>query len=132
MATQILPFENFEKFLARVKANGLRTVRLLDEGLVEPRRVGNGAIVMQPMIRVVATAYDSDDDTILKWEEKDDARRMVTINASTGRGWHNDSKVTAERQHLRDILAMENVQVESGEWTPQNIASLRKVRRKIG
>jgi hypothetical protein len=132
MATTISPFPKFTDFVAEVKTRRLRTVRLLDEGLVEPKRVGHGAIVMQPMVRIAATAYDSGEDEILKWEEKGEAHRMVTIDAGTGRGRHSDSDVTTTRRNLHDILVMENLQVEPGEWTPESIASLRAVRRKIG
>jgi hypothetical protein len=124
-------FAKFELFLKELKKReNVRLERVADYGLVEPAK-RSGAIVMQPMVRVVVTAFDRDKSEILRWQEQKDANRMVTIHIGVGRGSHNEHEFTARGQELKAILVDEGYQVDDGEWTAETANALLDARKRV-
>lgn len=131
MATiQVQTCSSFEEFVETIgDLKGPSVVKLADYGVVEPKRSG-GSVWMQPMVVVVATAVDMKESRILRWEEKREARQMVSIIAGTGRGMHNDGDLVAKVQLLRGELELHGFKVSEGEWTPENVAAILGARNK--
>ena len=121
---EVLKKDTFEEFLNELRRpprSHVRLVKVDDQGLVEPARRGN-AFVMQPMARVVATAYDNKAHQILLWERKKDVGSgIVTIDAFTGRGRHRDVGASHTKDEVIGLLQVEGYQVASGEWTSEDV-----------
>src|SRR3954451_16242947 len=101
-------FDTFAKFLAELgkpERSHVRLVKVEDQGLVEPARQGP-AFVMQPRVRVVATAFDHKTNEILRWQHKwDVGSGTVTIHAESGQDSHRDP--TGARTRDQAIAALE-------------------------
>src|SRR5947209_12356656 len=84
-------FQSIRAFFAALgEREHIHVVRVADQGLAEPARRG-AALVMQPMVRVVATAFDHKANEILRWEDKwDVGSNTTTTGAAGGSGRHND------------------------------------------
>jgi hypothetical protein len=55
---KVVHFDAIQEFFDALQAREhIRLVKVADQGLVEPARRG-ATLVMQPMVRVVATAFD--------------------------------------------------------------------------
>jgi len=111
-------FEGFDDFVNELKRRPhVRLVKVADQGLVEPARKG-GAIVMQPRVRVVATALDDNAHQILRWEKKwDVGSGIVTVDAFTGKGSYNDPTGKRTRAKVTAALEARSLSVSDGEWT---------------
>lgn len=99
--------------LAREDRAHIRLVKVDDQGLVEPVRQGK-ALVMQPRVRVVASAFDYKTSEILRWERKWD----VGVGQAT-------ADPTGMRTRDEAIAAIESrgFQVSRGEWTPRTVTA---------
>ena len=97
-------------------------VKVADQGLVEPARRGR-AVVMQPMVRVVATAFDFKTNEILSWADKwDVGSGVVGINVDTDHGYHDDpTGVRTRDQIIRECQKRSLQVVRDDEWTPNDI-----------
>src|SRR5437868_3045017 len=99
------PFEALLTELIKPDRSHIRLVKVEDQGLVEPARQGN-ALVMQPRVRVVATALDHKTGEILRFQKKwDVGRGKVIVNAFSGRGSYSDPTGTKTRDQI--IAALE-------------------------
>ena len=117
-------FAGFLVELGKPERSHIRLVKLDDQGLVEPARQG-AAFVMQPRVRVVATAFDHKTNEILRWHDKwDVGGGTVTVNALTGNGSHRDPTGARTRDQAIAALELKGYQVSRGEWTPGSIASV--------
>src|ERR1700757_5080445 len=75
-------FKEFQTELQKPERSHIRLIKVDDQGLVEPARQGS-AFVMQPRVRIVATAFDHKTNEILRWQHKwDVGSGTVTIKAS--------------------------------------------------
>jgi hypothetical protein len=117
------------EFLKAVAGAGIRRVLLTDYALIEPTPEG-GAIVMMPMVRVVATAFDRQAGIIYRWSEHGKSERMVTIIAGTGKGPNPGGRLTARKEEVRQILREEGYEVDDGEWTPENASAYVDARAR--
>ena len=128
---RVTPYQRFDLFLSELhNRSNIRFVRLADYGLVEPAK-RSGAFVMQPMVRVVASAFDRDKEEILRWQEQKDANQMVTIVAGRSDGLHSDQELVARKEELRAILQDEGFQVDEGEWTSENANAFLQTRKRV-
>src|SRR5687767_4170026 len=123
-AVEELTFDAFEDLLAELKKPERAHVRLVkvdDQGLVEPARRRGGAIVMQPRVRIVATALDDEALEILRWERKwDVGSGVVTIDAFTGQGSYDDPTGKKTREKVTAALEARSLSVSEGEWTAES------------
>src|SRR5260221_7640532 len=87
----IKPFKSIRAFLEALEAKPhIHLVKVADQGLVEPARRGS-ALVMQPMVRVVATAFDFKTNKILRWDDKwDVGSGVVSLDVTRGSVRHDD------------------------------------------
>ena len=121
------PIEHFrtiqEFFRALESRPHVRLVKVADQGLVRPARRG-GALVMQPMVRVVATAFDYQTSKILRWDDTwDVGSNVVSLGAGAGQGRQNDPTGTRTRDKIILECQKRSLQVVRGEeWTPSDIA----------
>lgn len=112
----------FDGFLrAIVGAGSIRLVKLEDYGFTSPVDK-DGVFVIQPMVRLVATAFDKRSGTIFRWQETMEARRAVNIRAAGGAA--PEGTVLMEKDRVRELLQLEGFIVEKGEWTPAGIETL--------
>jgi len=117
-------FKEFQGELEKNERSHIRLVKVNDQGLVEPAKQGN-AFVMQPRVRVVATAFDHKTNEILRWQQKwDVGSGTVTMNALSGQGVHRDPTGTRTRDQIIAALELMGYQVSRGEWTPASIAGI--------
>ncbi len=119
----IVDFDTIQAFFAELKQRSyIRLIKVADQGLVEPVK-RNTAFVMQPMVRVVATAFDFDKNEILRWNDKwDVGSGVVTLNAITHQGRHNDSTGARTRDNIILEAQKRSLQVVRGEeWTPKDM-----------
>ena len=115
---------SFKDFLGAItQCSSVRLVKLEDYGFTAPV-TKEGTVVIQPMVRLVATAFDKQSDTIYRWQETTEARRGVSIQASTRRGAHEEAAVLMEKDRVRQTLQLEGFSVEKGEWTPASVETL--------
>ena len=120
---EIVPFTTIQAFFDALQAREhIRLVKVADQGLLEPARRGI-ALVMQPMVRVVATAFDYKNNKILRWDDKwDVGSGTVSIDMSAGRGRHNDPTGTRTRDKIIMECQKRSLQVvRDEEWTPEDI-----------
>lgn len=116
-------FDTASAFLDAVGARPhIRLIKVDDQGLVGPARRGS-AIVMQPMVRVVATAFDHHKEEILRWEHTHDVGRdVVTLNVGgDANGRHRDPTGARTRDELTRLAELRSLTVSRGEWTPNAI-----------
>ena len=78
---------------------------------------------MQPMVRVVATAFDHETNEILSWDDKwDVGSGVVSVNINTDQGHHNDPTGVQTRDKIILECQKRNLQVvRDEEWTPEDI-----------
>ena len=119
----LVSFETIQEFFKVLEDRPwIRLVKVADQGLVQPAKRGN-ALVMQPMVRVVATAFDYKNNEILRWDDTwDVGSNVVSLNATAGQGHHDDP--TGAR--TRDKIILESQKrslqvVRDEEWTPNDI-----------
>lgn len=110
--------------LAKEDRAHIRLVKVEDQGLVEPVRQGK-ALVMQPRIRVVATAFDYKTNEILRWERKWDVGvgrgTSDPASGSAGHGPPHDPTGTRTRDEVIAAFESRGYQVSRGEWTPRAV-----------
>jgi hypothetical protein len=125
MAITTIGMQSFQELLDTLvkRRDAIRLAKIADYSFVEPERQGP-AIVMQPKVKLVVTAYDPSNEEILRWEEKDDARSMITIHAGTGRGTHNDSSIRRKSDLMRQKLELAGFAVATGELTEQSVREI--------
>ena len=119
---KVTDFDTIQQFFEALKnREHIRLVKVADQGLVRPAK-RNGAVVMQPMVRVVATAFDYDANEILRWADTwDVGSDVVSINANTGQGHHDDPTGTRTRDKIILECQKRSLQVvRDEEWTPQD------------
>lgn len=117
-------FKEFQNELEKIERSHIRLVKVDDQGLVEPAQQGR-AFVMQPRVRVVATAFDHKTNEILRWQQKwDVGSGKVTINAISGHAAHRDPTGIRTREQMIAALELMGYQVSQGEWTPTSIAGI--------
>jgi hypothetical protein len=117
-------FEEFLNSLASDERSHVRLVKVDDQGLVEPAKQGT-VFVMQPRVRIVATAFDHRKNEILRWQDKwDVGSNKVTIHAGSGQGSHRDPTGARTRDLIIAALELRGYQVSRGEWTPDSIAGI--------
>ncbi len=110
------PFDSFLNELADNRSH-IRLVKVDDQGLVEPARQGN-VIVMQPMVRIVATALDFTTREILRYQKKwNVGGGKVSIHIFSGRGSYSDPTGTKTRDQIIAALEARGFSVSPGEWT---------------
>ena len=112
-------YADFAAFLADLQGRPrARSVKVDDQGLVEPVRKGR-ALVMQPRVRIVVTALDLGVPEILRWKRKGDTGSgVVTLDALTGRGTYADPTGMETRRQVTAKLEARGFVVSDGEWTP--------------
>lgn len=118
----IVPFDTIQEFFKALEDRPhVRLVKVADQGLVQPARRG-GAIVMQPMVRVVATAFDYRTNEILRWDDTWDVGSNVVNNVTAGQGRHNDPTGARTRDKIILECQKRSLQVvRDEEWTPEDI-----------
>lgn len=122
-AIKVVDASTFDEFVnAIVNVGTIRLVKLEDYGFTAPADK-DGMIVIQPMVRLVATAFDKRSGTIYRWHETTAARQTFSIRA-TNRGGSPDEVVLMEKDRVRQLLQLEGFSVEKGEWTPATIETL--------
>lgn len=114
---------DFDEFLRLIGRRDIRLVKLADYGLVEPV-TEKGVTVMQPMVRIVATAFDKASGTLVRWEDKRRTRQGIHVCADGGASRHSDKRSLALREHLTQRLQIEGYNVADGEWTADQLQSL--------
>jgi hypothetical protein len=121
--TSFTMFDDLLAELAKPERSHIHVVKVDDQGLIEPTRQGK-AFVMQPMVRVVATALDYKKPEILRFEKKWKAGSgAVSINVFSGRGWYIDPSGTKTRDQIIAAIEARGLQVSNGEWTPDSAAA---------
>ena len=120
---KVIAFKKIQDFFQELEIRQhVRLVKVADQGLVEPAKRGR-AVVMQPMVRVVATAFDFKTNEILSWDDKwDVGSGVVTRDAKTENGHHDDPKGVRTRDRIIFECQMRSLQVvREEEWTPEDI-----------
>ena len=116
---KVVDASTLDEFVRSITSAGsIRLVKLEDYGFTSPVDKG-GMIVIQPMVRLVATAFDKKNGTIYRWQETTEARRAVNI-----RGGSPDGVVLMEKDRVRELLQLEGLSVEKGEWTTAAVETL--------
>ena len=105
-------------------------ILLTDYATIEPVRE-NGAIVMVPMLRVVATLFDRGGNLIYRWSEQKPSKRMVTILAGAGRGPNSEPALASRKEEVRQVLRDEGFEVDEGEWTPDSARAFLEARHRL-
>ena len=117
---------SFKDFVDKIeKAGTIRLVKLKDQGFTAPA-TRDGIVVIQPMVRIVATAFDRKQSKIIRWEVTADARNGVSIDATTGQGTHDETTMKADKERIRQTLQLDGYSVENGEWTVPTVEILLK------
>ena len=118
----LIPYDTIQEFFDEVEKRKIGLVKVADQGLVQPAKWGS-AIVMQPMVRVVATAFDHKDNKILRWDDTwDVGSGVVSLNVTTGQGHHNDPTGARTRDKIILECQKRGLHVVRGEeWTPEDI-----------
>jgi hypothetical protein len=118
----VIPYDTIQEFFDEVEKRKVGLVKVADQGLVQPAKRGS-AIVMQPMVRVVATAFDHKNNQILRWDDTwDVGSGVVSLNVTTGQGRHNDPTGARTRDKIILECQKRSLQVVRGEeWTPEDI-----------
>jgi hypothetical protein len=120
---KVIPFNKIQEFFQALKDRPhVRLVKVADQGLVQPAKRGR-AVVMQPMVRVVATAFDYDTNEILSWDDKwDVGSGGVSVNINTDQGRHSDPTGVQTREKIILECQKRSLQVvRDEEWTPEDI-----------
>jgi len=113
MQIQVRKYSTFDEFIAVIsKAESIRVVKLEDYGFTAPA-LENNLPVIQPQVRLVATAYDKRVTTIYRWEQTTPARDVLTAGS--------DGRVFSQKERFWQLLQLNGFSVEKGEWTPSNI-----------
>jgi hypothetical protein len=124
---QVVDFGSFKEFQAELQKperSHIRLVKVDDQGLVEPAKQGT-AFVMQPRVRVVATAFDHKTNQILRWQHKwDVGSDTVTMNTISSQAVHRDPTGARTRDQTIAALELMGYQVSPGEWTAASIAGI--------
>lgn len=116
--------KSLDDFLREVNAAGsIRLVKVEDYGLTAPVNRG-GAVVIEPRVRVVVTAFDKRQKTIFRWQETAAARQAAGLAAEVGRGRGEVAVTPLEKERVRQRLQLEGFVVESGEWMPSEVETL--------
>ncbi len=116
MQIQVQKCSTFDEFINVLsEARSIRVVKVEDYGFTAPALEGN-VLVIQPQVRLVATAYDKRAMTIYRWEQTTPARDVFT-SASDGR-------VFTQKERIWQLLQLDGFSVEKGEWTPSNIETI--------
>jgi len=122
-------FKMFDELLAELakdERSHIHVVKVDDQGLVEPMRKGK-AFVMQPKVRVVATALDYKKLQILRFEKTwDVGSGAVSINVFSGRGAYVDPTGTKTRDQIVAAIEARGLQVSKGEWTKDSAAAAQE------
>lgn len=125
-SVKAIDFEMFDDLLAELEKpvrGHIRLVKVDDFGLVEPVRQAN-ALVMQPRVRIVATALDYKKHEILRWEKKwDVGGGKALVRVFSGRGSYNDRTGEKTRSQITAALEARGLPVSEGEWTPESAAA---------
>jgi hypothetical protein len=122
--TTLPPFASIDDLLKELKVRpSIRLVKVADYSFTQPQKVGT-AFVMQPKVKLVVSAYDPASEQILKWDETQDARSMISINAGTGTGTHSDSAIRRKSELIRQKLELEGFSVAPGEWTERSVQQI--------
>jgi hypothetical protein len=118
---QIKPFKTIKEFFQELeKRSHVRLVKVADQGLVQPAKRG-GTTVMQPMVRVVATAFDFKKNVILRWDDTWDVGSNVGNASNQSR--HNDPTGVRTRDKIILECQKRSLQVvRDEEWTAEDIA----------
>ena len=114
-------FDTIQEFFKALEDRPhVRLVKVADQGLVQPAKRGS-VIVMQPMVRVVATAFDFKKNEILRWDDTwDVGSNVVSLNGMTGR--NNDPTGTRTRDKIILECKKRSLQVDrDAEWTPEDM-----------
>ena len=120
----LISFDTIQAFFDELeKRQHIRLVKVADQGLVEPAKRGS-VLVMQPMVRVVASAFDYKTDEILRWDEKwDVGSNTVSTDASARRNHHDDPTGARTRDRIIKESQKRSLQVvRDEEWTLEDIA----------
>ena len=120
----VVPFDTLDKLIAAIQeraAHGIGFVKVADQGMILPKRQGRG-FIQQPVIRVVATAFDPRTNEILLWDKKwPAASGRVTIH-DRGKGTHGgDPTARAIREEVERRLVAAGFQVREGEYTQASV-----------
>jgi hypothetical protein len=120
---KVVDVSTFDEFVRAITdAGSIRLVKLEDYGFTSPVEK-DGMISIQPMVRLVATAFDKRNGTIYRWQETTEARRAVNIRSATGSG-APEGVVLMEKDRVRELLQLEGFSVEKGEWTLAAVETL--------
>lgn len=120
---EVIQFDSIHDFFGDLDNRPhVRLVKVADQGLVKPATRGD-AIVMQPMVRVVATAFDYKKNEIIRWDDTwDVGSGVVSLNVTTGQGHHNDPTGARTRENIILECQKRSFQVvRDEEWTPEDI-----------
>ncbi len=119
----IVTFDTIQEFFRELQERPhVHLVKVADQGLVQPARRGGG-IVMQPMVRVVATAFDYKTNEILRWDDTwDVGSNVVSQGGKDGEGRHNDPTGVRTRNKIILECQKRSLQVvRDDEWKPQDV-----------
>ena len=124
--------EDFFRRLGEPDWSGVRRIRVADQGLVEPARSGSGW-VMQPRVRVVATALDfngGEGGRILRWQETHDTGSGVApVDPGSQRRW-NDPTGRRTRDWIVEICEQRGLEPVLGrEWTEEDLEDRLAISR---
>jgi hypothetical protein len=119
---EVIPYDTIQEFFDEVEKRRIGLVKVADQGLVQPAKRGS-AIVMQPMVRVVATAFDYKSNKILRWDDTwDVGSGVVSLNVTNGQGRHNDPTGVRTRDKIILECQKRGLQVvRDDEWTREDI-----------
>jgi hypothetical protein len=120
---KISRFDTIQEFFQALEDRShVRLVKVADQGLVQPVKRGS-AVVMQPMVRVVATAFDYKTNEILSWDDKwDVGTGAVGVNVNTAQGHHKDPTGVQTREKIILECQKRSLQVvRDEEWTPKDL-----------
>ncbi len=122
LPVKIVPVDTIQEFFQALKDRDVRLVKVADQGLVQPVK-RRSATVMQPMVRVVATAFDHKKNEILSWDDKwDVGSGVVSVNINAGQGHHSDPTGVQTREKIILECQKRGLQVlRDEEWTPEDI-----------
>jgi len=118
----ITTYDTIQEFFDEVEKRKIGLVKVADQGLVRPAKRGS-AIVMQPMVRVVATAFDHANNKILRWDDTwDVGSGVVSLSVTSGHRRHDDPTGVRTRDKIILECQKRGLQVVRGEeWTPEDI-----------
>jgi hypothetical protein len=119
---RVTDFDTIPAFFDEIERRPhIRLIKVDDQGLFGSVRRGS-ASYMQPMVRLVATAFDHHNNEILRWEKTHDVGDGAVIPGIVGNGSRKGDLTGARtRDEIIRLAELRSLTASRGEWTAKSI-----------